>query len=177
MVKSINFADMKARIRAIVLTALAMLIAAGQVAEGRNKTAQLKALVADFSGQEGFETVNLGWPFMQALKLAAKAGTDDPEDREALKAFKGIKRLTIVDYEDCSAAVKERFTRKLHRILADQEVILEAKDDGETVRIYGLTSDSGDSFKDLVIDTGDALICVTGTVRLDQVGALTEVAK
>jgi len=153
---------------------IALLCAAQSSADARVRYSELRSLVQSFKGEPGFETVNLGWPVMKLIKVAMAAEAEDEEDRAAAEMFNGLKKLTIVDYEDCSPETKERFTRKLRRILRDEDVLMEASDDGERVRIYGLSNESGDVVKDMVIDAGDALICVMGTLRLDQVGGLME---
>ena len=96
--------------------------------------------------------------------------------RAALQVFKDIKRLTILDFSDADEARKEKFLRKAKRILADEEMLMEAKDDGETVRIYGL-SNVGDILEDVIILAGDALISVHGMIRADLVGELINQAE
>ena len=90
----------------------------------------------------------------------------------ALNMFKGIKRLTIVDFSEAPDHARESFLRKANRILDDGEMLLEAKDSGETLRIYGNSSKDGNILQDIVILANDALLIVRGTLRADQIGAL-----
>ena len=78
---------------------------------------------------------------------------------------------------DADAAHKEKFLRKAKRILADEEMLMEAKDDGETVRIYGLSNAAGNILEDIIILAGDALISVRGKIRADLVGELVNQAE
>jgi hypothetical protein len=49
---------------------------------------------------------------------------------------------------------------------------MEAKDGGEKVAIYGLSSKDGSRIEDIIIRADDALISVKGSIRTDQVEAL-----
>ena len=51
-------------------------------------------------------------------------------------------------------------------------MLLEAKDGGEAVRIYGTSSDDGNLLEDVALLAGEALIFVRGAIRADQVAAL-----
>ena len=141
-----------------------------------NPSGKLRTLVNDFRHEPGFEVVDLGGLGMGLLRMAARAEADDPEDRQALELLQGIKRLTVLDFSDAEATLKEKFIRKVNKILKDQEVLMEAKDKGETVRIYGVSSKDGSLLEDIVLLTEDALISVRGKIRTDQIGELMEKA-
>ena len=56
------------------------------------------------------------------------------------------------------------------------ELILEAKDDGETTRIYGI--EKGNRLKDCILYCSDGTLLITsGSIGLDQLGELMETAK
>lgn len=137
---------------------------------------KLRSLVSSYKGNEGFEIVDLGGVGLSLLKAAARTAAETPEDREALKLFSGIKRLTIVDFSEAVPAAREKFLRKANRILSGGEMLLEAKDDGETVRIYGTSSADGSLLEDIALLAGDALIFIRGSIRTDQVEALMKQA-
>ena len=81
-----------------------------------------------------------------------------------------------MDFEDASEADKTRFCQNLDRILDKMELIMEAKDSTESVRIYGV--DDGKRIKDVVLLSSDGdLISVSGSIDLDQLGSLMEIAK
>ena len=149
-----------------------MLLSLGTVALAGEPNRQLRNLVSDYRGTEGFDVVDIGGLGLSLLKAAARTGAETPEDRAALKLFDGLKRLTVVDFSEAAPEVKDKFRRKVNRILAGQEMLLEAKDGDETVRIYGTSSDDGDLLEDIALIAGEALIFVRGSVRGDQIAAL-----
>ena len=149
-----------------------MLLSLGTVALAGEPNRQLRNLVSDYRGTQGFDVVDVGGLGLSLLKAAARTAADSPEDREALRLFNGLMRLTIVDFSEAEPEVKDKFLRKVKRILRSWEMLLEAKDGGETVRIYGTSSDDGNLLEDIALIAGDALIFVRGAIRGDQVAAL-----
>jgi hypothetical protein len=141
-----------------------------------NPSGKLRSLVSSFKHEPGFEVLDLGGLGMGLIRMAARAEADDPEDRQALELLRSIKRLTVLDFSDASPEKKEKFLRKANRILDDQEVLMEAKEDGETVRIYGVSSKDGSILEDIVLLTDEALVSVRGSIRSDQIGALMKQA-
>ena len=155
-----------------LLITLMMLLTLGTAVRAGDQNPELRSLVSDYRDTQGFDVVDLGGVSLSLLKAAAKTAAKTPEDREALKVFNGLKRLTIVDFSEAAPEVKDKFLRKVNRILRSGEMLLEAKDGGETVRIYGTSSDDGNLLEDIALLAGDALIFVRGTIRADQVAAL-----
>ena len=141
-----------------------------------NPGGKLRSLVSSFKGTEGFDIVDLGGPAMLLLKAAARAEVDDPEDRAAMDLFRSLKRLTVVDFSEAAPEKREKFLRKLDRILEGEEVLMEARDGGEKVAIYGLTSKDGSRIDYIIIRADDALISVRGSIRTDQIEALMKQA-
>ena len=141
-----------------------------------NPGGKLRSLVSSFKGTEGFDIVDLGGPAMLLLKAAARAEVDDPEDRAAMDLFRSLKRLTVVDFSEAAPEKREKFLHKLDRILEGEEVLMEARDGGEKVAIYGLTSKDGSRIDDIIIRADDALISVRGSIRTDQIEALMKQA-
>ena len=142
-----------------------------------DRTGQLRTLVNEFRNEPGFEVVDMGPVALGLIRAAARGEVKNDDDRKALQVFKDIKRLTILDFSDADEAHKEKFLRKAKRILADEEMLMEAKDDGETVRIYGLSNAAGNILEDIIILAGDALISVRGKIRADLVGELINQAE
>ena len=153
-----------------------MLLSLGTVALAGQQDSQLRNLVSSYKGTEGFEIVDIGSIGLSLLKAAAKTAAETEEDREALKLFDGLKRLTIVDFSDATTELRDKFLRKVNRILKSGEMLMEAKDGGETVRIFGTSSDDGAFLEDVALLADDALIFVRGTIRMDQVEALMKQA-
>ena len=141
------------------------------------KPSKVTDLARQYGRKDGFEVVSMGRVLISALGVAASMDKDlDREDRAALNAFKGINKLTVVDFEDASESDKNAFRGKLESILGNMELILEAKDSGEVVKIYG--HDDGKNLKDIVIYCPDeALISINGSIAMENIGRLIEAAK
>lgn len=138
---------------------------------------KIGGIVKQFSCRDGFEVVNMGRFLLGALHAAITWDADmDEEDRAVLDAFKGIKHLTVVDFEDASETDKARFCRKVERILGKMELIMEAKDGGETLSVYGI--DDGKKLRDIILYSSDgSLISMTGSINVDQIGELIQASK
>ena len=153
-----------------------MALCLASTARAGNPGGKIRSLVTSFKGTEGFDVVDLGGPALLLLKAAARTEADDPEDRAALDLFRSLKRLTVIDFSESAPEKREKFLRKLDRILDGEEVLMEAKDGGEKVAIYGLSSKDGSRIEDIIIRADDALISVRGSIRTDQVEALMKQA-
>ena len=159
-----------------ILLTLCLVLSLVPTAWAGDRTGKLRTLVNEFRDEPGFEIVDMGPIALGLIRTAARGEVKNEDDRKALQVFKDIKRLTILDFSDADEARKEKFLRKAKRILADEEMLMEAKDDGETVRIYGLSNVS-DILEDVIILAGDALISVHGKIRADLVGELINQAE
>ena len=142
-----------------------------------NPSGKIRTLVNDFRDQPGFEVVEMGPIALGLIRAAARGEVKNEDDRKALQVFKDIKRLTILDFSDAEASRKEKFLRKAKRVLAEEEMLMEAKDGGETVRIYGMSNAAGDILEDIILLADDALISVRGKIRADLVGELVNQAE
>ena len=139
------------------------------------KPAKVYNLVNQSTHNEGFEVVSLGRLGTTLLKgvISLSASEMDAEDKAALKVFTDIKRVVIVDFEDVQPSVKAHFSRKVEKILDDMELILEASEDGDRVRIYGV--EDGSRVKDCILYSSDgALIITEGGIDFDKVARLME---
>ena len=131
-------------------------------------------IVKQYSHREGFEVMNLGRFLVGTLRAAALLDSDmDEEDRAALNAFSRVNRLVVVDFEDASEADKTSFRRKVEKVLDKMELIMEAKDSGKTIRIYGIQDDT--NLKDVILYSSDGtLLSVSGSIDLEHIGELME---
>jgi len=145
-----------------------MVLTLSTLAWAGDQNTKIRSLVGSYKGTEGFDVVDIGGVGMKLLRAAA----EDDEDRQALNVFNGIKRLTVVDFSAAAPEARDKFLQKARKLLSGGEMLMEAKDGGETVRIYGSSSENGNVLEDIVILAEDALISIQGTIRADQVGAL-----
>ena len=155
-----------------------MVLSLGTAALAGQKTQnpQLRNLVTSYKGTEGFEIVDMGGVALSLMRAAARSAAETEEDRQALALFKGLKRLTVVDFSDASDHAKETFLRKANKILDHSEMLMEVKDGGEAVRIYGSSSKDENLLEDIVLLADEALIVVRGSIRIDQIEALMKQA-
>ena len=113
----------------------------------------------------------------KAMKLAARSEGDD-NLKEAASLMKSLKKLMVVSYDDCEEGLKGSFTKKISKALDGCELLMEARDDGESVSIYGVSSKDGKTVEDIVLFTPEnhALICFFGSLDADRLGEFVEKA-
>lgn len=133
--------------------------------------AKVQSLIKQYRDKDGFETVSIGPMGMLLAKTVTKLSSDiDKEDLEILRSFDSIRRLTIVDFSDADSTVRSRFTKKLDKALKGMDLILEAKDEGDALSIYGV--DNGKRVRDCILYSADGtLICVRGSIDLEKMMA------
>lgn len=137
---------------------------------------ELLSLVQEYKTAPGFEVVKVGSLGLALIKKAIKLADDDPEAREVAKAIKNIKRVAIVDFDDCSEKVKNSFSSKLERVLKSDDVLVEVKGDGEQMKIFGVVDDKNGKVSDFVLYSPEncALICLFGSVSVDSIAKLVD---
>ena len=156
------------------LIILAGLIPACCFAKSGSPRSKIMNAIEEYRGCEGFDVLKLGSLGTAILKsfthLALVADGMDDDSRMAFSLIDGVKSIAIADYDGCSAEDKTDFTATIERILRHYEPILEAKDDGDIVKIYGNMSDDGRYVKDFILYTPSdcALICIFGKVPLEK---------
>ena len=135
--------------------------------------ADLAGVISRYENEEGFETVRFGNLSLGFFKMIAKA-TASQEDKKALEVFDGIRKFIVVDYSDATSAKKTAFGEELSKILDGVEKIIEVKDSGDSVDIYGSLSNDGENIENVVIHVSDecSLVCFFGTVRTKDLGEL-----
>lgn len=153
-----------------ILLTISLLLSATLLWAGKPVN-KVQALVKEYRQYDGFDNVTMGPLALSLLKTIALSDADlDREDREVLRSFSKIRRLTVLDFEDADAVVKERFVKKVQKALKGMELILEAKDDGDQLSIYGI--DDGSQISDCILwNPNSTLICVKGSVTLDKLMA------
>lgn len=94
-------------------------------------------------------------------------------DRE-LPVMRGVKSMIVVDYDDCPAAVKDKFNARMAGELRGCELLMEAKDGNEKMSIYGTSSDDGGKISDIIMFAPEdgALICFFGTISASDLAEL-----
>ena len=155
-----------------ILLTLCMVLCLIPTARAAGQPGQIRTLVNEYRNEPGVDVVDLGSIALGLLRATMRTQAENEQDRKAIELLRGIKRLTVLDCSEAAQNVRESFLRKAKRALAGEEMLMEAKDGDETVRVYGLSSDDGSLLQDIVILAEDALISIKGSIRMDQVGAL-----
>ena len=165
--------------KCIILVTLALSLFLSQISFARSKDSdsirRINLLVSEYSMHPDFQVVRVGRLGLAVVRAALRHDLD--EDTVALlKAVRNIKQITIANYEDCPMGVRDSFTSQLGKLLDKEMLLMEAKDSGEMIQIYGEPSESGDELTDLILNVpGDgALICIRGTVPMKEVARILD---
>jgi len=124
----------------------------------------------------GFSLVYVGRMGLNMLKLLAAFNSDDEEVRMLRKLTSKVRKVMVVDYENGPQKARERFSRAMAKELDGNELVMEVKDGGETMRIYGTTSKDGESVEDVVVFAPEdcTMVCLFGSIKLDDVAKLID---
>ena len=135
-------------------------------------------LIRKYEGSEGFEIISFGSFPMGLVKLMANAAADCPEDREALDILDGIHKFAVVEYAGASAERKSAFNKDMSALLKDAEKMIEVKDEGDSVDIYGTLSDDGKKISDVIIHIPEdcTFVCFFGNIRTEDLGDVVKMA-
>jgi hypothetical protein len=160
-----------------ILFTLCMVLCLVPAARAAEQPEQIRTLVNEYRDEPGVEVVDLGSIALGLLRATIRTQAGNEQDRKALDVLRSIKRLTVMDLSDAAPDVRERFLRKAKQALAGEEMLLEAKDGGENVRVYGVSSADGSVLHDITVLADDALICIKGKIRMHQIGELIKTAE
>ena len=146
--------------------------------KGRLDSSAIMKLVDKYKGEDGFETVTFGNLAVGLAKMVANATVQTPEDKAALDMLSGIRKFVAVEYEDASASAKASFDKEISALLAGAEKIVEVKDDGDSVDIYGTLSKDGEKIRDIIIHVPEesSILCIFGTVDIKNLGEVMKTA-
>lgn len=167
--------DMNLKKLLLLIALLLPLTASAARPAKRVSRSEMTSIISDFRHYDGVEVVKMGWLGTALVKgLARHVDDGDADTRAMLQTLRGIKGVTIVDYDDADPAVRERLNKNIERVLSRCELLMEAHDDGSSMQLFGDVDDVQGTVRNLVLHTpGDnALICLFGTVSLDSVSKL-----
>lgn len=139
--------------------------------------ARLTSFIKDCRAYEDAEVFHMGGLATGALKgFISIAGADDPDIKEFRKVSRWVKGMSILEYEDCPASVREEITGKINRLLKGAELLMEASDNGERVCFYGTYDEKKEIVKDLILYSPDecSLICFFGRIPMNSVYELAK---
>ena len=136
---------------------------------------QVNLLVKEYSLMPDVQVISLGRLGLSFVKtiLAHEA---DRDTRAVLSMIRNVRKVTIMDYSDSSLETKRHLASRLSKALKNNELLLQAKDGGESLEIYGTTSDDGETVDNLVLNApgSGALVCIKGTIRTKDIARIIE---
>lgn len=159
----------------LILLLLLPLTASAARPQKRVSQRELSSVVSEFRHCDGVEVMRLGRLGTALVKGVAVHVDDNDDDlREIRQALRGIKGVTVMEYESAAPEVRERVNRRLSSILGKREILMEVKDDGEKVQIFGVLDDATGLVRDIVFHSPSdcALICMFGSLPLDVIGKI-----
>lgn len=129
-------------------------------------------IISEYRNKDGFEVVRIGAMGTSLAKAAvniAVSSEDDPEMKALMNMVRDVKKMAIVDYEDCSQSVRDEFNAKVSKALDGAELLMEVHDEDDSFRIFGIPSKDGSALQDLIMFSPDDgnLICITGSVKTE----------
>lgn len=149
---------------------------AGNDAKGVRQD-RLLELIGDYSDNEGFNVLQIGAVGTSAIRTivgAAAVLDNDPDLADAMDVIRGIRKIALVDYAGCPDDAREGFDRRLDKLLENCDILLETKDDGGVMRLFGVIDEKSEEVKDFILysPTNCALICLFGRIRLDTIAKI-----
>lgn len=161
--------------KAIIILAI-LLVPVMSFAEdpgGKISKRKVSAVVSQYRGKQGVEVLDIGYLGTALMKgIASISSGNDKDAREALTALKGLKGMTIFSFEDADAELKQKINGKLNKMLKGVDLLMEAKDDGETMRIYGSYSEKTGMVSDVALFSPDGtFIFLVGSFNLNDISS------
>ena len=138
---------------------------------------KLVSIINEYKNYEGVEVVKVGSLGTRALKSMirlASLSENAPDMRDAMRIISGIRKMLVVDFEDCEPAVRERLARKLQGALDGADLLMEVKDGGTGLMMYGVVAEGSSTVRDFVLYSPEdcSLICLFGSLSLNAVSKL-----
>ena len=83
--------------------------------------------------------------------------------------MKGLKGISILSYEDADKALKQKISSKLSNILKEAELLMEAKDEGDVMKIYGTLNEKTGKVSDVALfaPSDGTFISLSGSFSMD----------
>ena len=135
---------------------------------------EVSSIISEFRHYDGVEVVKLGWLATAAIKGVVRHAGNDEDARQIREALRGIKSVTVLEYENAAPDVRYRIKSRITHALDGRELLMEAKDSDASVQIFGIVDESTGTVRDFILSTPDncALICLFGTLSMETVGKM-----
>ena len=154
--------------RLLLLLTLCLLLPVPQEAGAKDTGRTMARLVKEFRHEEGFEMVDLGKLALSVMRAAARNSVETAGERETLAAFSGVTQLVIGSCDDCPETVRRAFSARVRKLLKHEEPILEARDQGDLLRIYATIPEEANELRDVIIfnESTGSVICAFGSIPM-----------
>lgn len=162
----------------ISIIMLVVMTAGTGISQAATDKDEVAGLIRKYEGKEGFEIISFGNLSMGLLKLMANFSAESQEDKEVLDILDGINKFVVVEYEEASPERKMAFNKEMSAILKDAEKMIEIKDGGDSVDIYGTLSKDGEKIIDVIIHIPEdcTFVCFFGNIRTEDLGDVVKMA-
>ena len=134
--------------------------------------------INDYKHVSGVQVISIGKLGLGLAKVVANMAAESEEEKAALAILNGINKVVVVDYEDVIEAKRHELNSKLSKLFNNAELIMEVKDEGDTVYIYGTSVNGEESIDDLMIFIPEdyRLVCVLGSISAERIANLIKIA-
>ncbi len=144
------------------------------------KSRDIIDIVHSYSAMDGFEVISVGKFGLNIAKVFAKKSAETKEEKKEIAEFMdGLQQMVVVDFEDAADTPKAEFKSKVAAFLKKSEIIVEMKENGETMTIYGSSSNDGKAIDDLIMYVPEdcALICLWGRISANNISEMMDSSK
>lgn len=159
----------------IVLCIAAVTLPLSAFAGSKPKVDQLSNLIREYKSHEDFESLSIGRLGLMIMSGIAKGDTHgDGDTQAAISMMKGLKRITIAEYESCSQDVKKSFRQKAEKILNSLELLVSHESDGESQLVYADVDEEGKWVSDVVVYLPEdcSMILLSGKLKTEQLRSI-----
>lgn len=146
-----------------------------EVPGGKVSKRKVTSVISQYKNKSGVEVVDLGWLGTSLLKSVAKmADGNDKETQQALMMMKGLKSISIMSYEDSEPSVKAKISSELEKALKDAELLMEVKDDGQKMRVYGSMDEKNGKVSDVALFAPDegTFVFMIGSFNMNDIAKI-----
>ena len=156
-----------------IFIALMLILPLGMLAEvpgGKVSKRKVASIISQYKNSKGVEVIDLGWLGTSLIKGVMRFADDGDKDmKQALSMMKGLKGISILSYEDADKALKQKISSKLSNILKEAELLMEAKDEGDVMKIYGTLNEKTGKVSDVALfaPSDGTFIYLSGSFSMD----------
>ena len=161
----------------IVALVAAVMLSCGNPTNAAQKRQDpdISAVIDAHRSTEGVNVISIGKVGLGLLGMIARTQVNDSKAMAVLKSLGGVDKVVVVEWGSCAKDDIEKMDEDFSTALSGKELVLEARDGNDVVRIYGVVDDEGMLSDCIIYCPGEsALVCATGTIDLSSIMALAQ---